>query len=259
MDEASRVDFLPYQLLPTYRINNGLYDDRLIRHSLRNTHPTRSMRENHSTKTDMHRRKMPKASYQKVDADSGYLSDLVDTARKSDEAAAKTLLSSSASVRSRSEISINSNFPSSLRSSELFMNTFDDTEWDVKTTGAQLGVINRRCSDLAKQVMKPTRFPIIPLECTLARARAKAEMRQRRRSASESDELANNCNTREPTVVDRRGRTRAAARKAAADEDESGQLWEGLDEVQQKTSRKRKSCQEQNTEQRKASKRRQTR
>jgi hypothetical protein len=43
----------------------------------------------------MHRRKTPKISYQKMDVDSGYLSDLVETARRSDEAAAKLLLSSS--------------------------------------------------------------------------------------------------------------------------------------------------------------------
>jgi uncharacterized protein (DUF1697 family) len=126
------------------------------------------------------------------------------------------------------------------------MDTFDDTEWDTIATGAELGVINRRCNKLAKQVRKPTRFPIIPLKRTLARARAKAKMRCRR-STFESDESASICDIREPAVVDGCGRTRAAAKKAAAVKYESRQFWGRLDEVQQKTSTTRKSCQEQHT------------
>jgi hypothetical protein len=43
----------------------------------------------------MSRCSTPKVSYQRLDTDSGYLSDLVDAARKSDEVAGKLLLSSS--------------------------------------------------------------------------------------------------------------------------------------------------------------------
>jgi hypothetical protein len=59
----------------------------------------------------MHRRKTPKASYKKVDVDSGYLSDLVDRSRKSDEAAAKLPVSSCSSGRSRSDIPTDLDFP----------------------------------------------------------------------------------------------------------------------------------------------------
>jgi hypothetical protein len=137
------------------------------------------------------------------------------------------------------------------------MNTFNDTNWDTIATGAELGVINRQCNRLAKQVKQPNRFPIIPLERTLTRARAEVKMR-RRQSTSESDESASTCNTRVLAVVDGCGRTRAAARKAAAVKDESGQLWGRLNEVQQKTCTTRKSCQEQNVGQRKANRRRET-
>jgi hypothetical protein len=53
----------------------------------------------------MSRRSTPKTSYQKLHADSGYLSGLVDKARRSDEAAAKRLFSSS-SGRSRLDVPI---------------------------------------------------------------------------------------------------------------------------------------------------------
>jgi hypothetical protein len=149
-------------------------------------------------------------------------------------------------------------FISSLRNSELVMNTFNDTEWDIVVTGAQLGVLNRRCNNLAKQVKKPTRFPIIPLECTLARARAKSEMR-RRRSTPGSDEVAGQWHTSESAVVDGRGRTRAAAKKAAAAKNGAGLVSAGLEEIQQKTDTKRKRGQAQNAGQQKASRRRQTR
>jgi hypothetical protein len=59
----------------------------------------------------MHLHKTPKVSYKKVDADSGYLSDLVDRSRKSDEAAAKLLVSSCSSDRSRLDIPTDLDFP----------------------------------------------------------------------------------------------------------------------------------------------------
>jgi hypothetical protein len=52
----------------------------------------------------MSRRSTPKISYQRLATDSGYLSDLVDAARRNDEAAGKLLLSSS-DVRSRLDFS----------------------------------------------------------------------------------------------------------------------------------------------------------
>jgi hypothetical protein len=46
-----------------------------------------------------------------VDADSGYLSDLVDRSRESDEATAKLLVSSCSSDRSRLDIPTDLDFP----------------------------------------------------------------------------------------------------------------------------------------------------
>jgi hypothetical protein len=133
------------------------------------------------------------------------------------------------------------------------MNTFDDTEWDIIATGTKLVVINRRCDNLSKQVKKPTRFPIIPLECTLVRAREKAIMR-RRRSTTSSDKVARQSHTDELALVDGCGRTRAALRKVVAVKHKTVQLSEGVDGVQQKSSTKRNRGQELNTRERRVRK-----
>jgi hypothetical protein len=112
------------------------------------------------------------------------------------------------------------------------MDTFDDTVWDTKATGAKLVALKRECSKLAKQVKKPTRFPIVPLECTLARLRAKAH-RCRQRSTADSNEGAKARRTDGIALVDRRGRTRAATRQATVAKNKTAQLSAAVDGVQQ--------------------------
>jgi hypothetical protein len=123
------------------------------------------------------------------------------------------------------------------------MNTFDDTEWDTRAKGIKLATLKRECSKLAKQVKKPTRFPIIPLEFTLARLRKKAHVR-RRRSTTDCNEDAKACRPDDQALVDRRGRTRAATRKATAAKSKTAQLSAAPDDVQQENSMKRKNSQE---------------
>jgi hypothetical protein len=123
----------------------------------------------------------PKISYEMVAADSGYLSDLVETANRNNAAAARQLESSSASSRTALVAPPSTNHRSSSTSRELIMSTFDDdTHWDVKATGAKLALINKQCRLLEKRIKKPARFPITPLPATLARARSRAKLRQER-------------------------------------------------------------------------------
>jgi hypothetical protein len=127
------------------------------------------------------------------------------------------------------------------------MNTFDDTAWDTRAMGAKLAALRRECSKLAKQVKKPTRFPIIPLECTLTRLRKRAHVRKQRR-ITDGDEYARACRTDDHAFIDRRGRTRAATRKATAAKNKTAQLSTAVDGVQQENSTKCGNGREQNSE-----------
>ncbi|KAH7400815.1 hypothetical protein DE146DRAFT_654061 [Phaeosphaeria sp. MPI-PUGE-AT-0046c] len=148
----------------------------------------------------MTRRKKASISYDSVTADSGYLSDLTETARQSDKAA-EALMES----------------PATGSSIELIMSTFDDTKWDIEATGAKLIELNRECHDLEKRVKSPTRFPIVPLESTIARAGAKADSQSRREALAEVDVNTKNANVSlEFASVDKFGRTRAAAKRLSA-------------------------------------------
>ncbi|KAH3973029.1 hypothetical protein HBI26_188890 [Parastagonospora nodorum] len=107
-----------------------------------------------------------KISYSR--ADSGYLSDLISLARESDEAAAALLTSSP----SRSSSSI-----------EFTLRTFDDTDWnDVGRSSRQVTRQNRQCRAIAARIKTPTRFPIKPLEETMARARKEVKRTAARKS-----------------------------------------------------------------------------
>lgn len=149
-----------------------------------------------------------------VAADSGYLSDLVETASRNNAAAARQLESSSTSSRTALAAPHSTNHRSSLSSRELIMSTFDDdTRWDVKTTGAKLALINKQCRLLEKRIKKPTRFPITPLPTTLARARARAILRQERLRREEflDSQFSSGAGLAEEfEAVDGYGRTRAA-------------------------------------------------
>ncbi|KAH4939171.1 hypothetical protein HBI67_065750 [Parastagonospora nodorum] len=107
-----------------------------------------------------------KISYSR--ADSGYLSDLISLARESDEAAAALLTSSP----SRSSSSI-----------EFTLRTFDDTDWnDVGRSSTHVARQNRQCRAIAARIKTPTRFPIKPLEETMARARKEVKRTAARKS-----------------------------------------------------------------------------
>lgn len=95
------------------------------------------------------------------------------------------------------------------------MSTFDDdTRWDVKATGAKLALINKQCRLLVKRIKKPTRFPIVPLPATLARARARAKLRQERLRREEflgSQFSSGAHRAEESEIADGYDRTRAAS------------------------------------------------
>lgn len=101
------------------------------------------------------------------------------------------------------------------------MSKFSDTEWDTKATGARLDGLNKQCHDLAKRVKYPTRFPIVPLESTLARGRAAAKACRVRKALAEIDaniSLASFSQSSHPTAVDGYGRTRAATKRLSSGE-----------------------------------------
>jgi hypothetical protein len=105
------------------------------------------------------------------------------------------------------------------------MNKLDNTEWDEPVTGAKLAALDRECRDLASQIKKPTRFPIVPLDSTLARARAQIKTRKDGAhipKTAGSDRIAKTPPSKEvATVVDRYGRTRAAWKRIAVLMDEA--------------------------------------
>jgi hypothetical protein len=124
-----------------------------------------------------------KISYSR--ADSGYLSDLISLARESDEAAAALLTSSPS--RSSSSMYVSHLHPSprisSSQRSEFTLRTFDDTDWnDVGRSSAHVARQNRQCRAIAARIKTPSRFPIKPLEETMARAREEVEMMAARKS-----------------------------------------------------------------------------
>lgn len=99
------------------------------------------------------------------------------------------------------------------------MRTFDDTQWDIEATGAILAQLNKKCRDLERRVKYPARFPIAPLDSTLARVRAKNDTRRKREVLAEID--GNVKSTEAPQVdklvsTDGYGRTRAAAKRLSA-------------------------------------------
>jgi hypothetical protein len=91
----------------------------------------------------------------------------------------------------------------------------DDTEWDVPASSAKSAVLEKRCRDLANEIKKPSRFPIRPLDCTLARA--KAEKHAPRNSVGHiiDDRPAKTQQVKISAIIDSHGRTRAAAREIA--------------------------------------------
>lgn len=105
--------------------------------------------------------------------------------------------------------------------SGLVLGTFNDTQWDVSASqSAKVASLKKQCQDLAKDIKPPTRFPIVPFASTLAREQAEAAARDRRgrkkRSASMyGDDLEESAEEKPATVVDKRGRTRAASKKQA--------------------------------------------
>ncbi|KAF2024027.1 hypothetical protein EK21DRAFT_118175 [Setomelanomma holmii] len=153
----------------------------------------------------MARRNAPRTTYEKIDVDSGYLSDLVAESRRTDEAAADLFNSSSCRKRG-----------------SLAMTAFDDTEWDVPASKARNVSLDRLCRDLAKQIRKPIRFPITPLDSTLARMTDEQRRRapiQRHIHVTDAAPTDSNSLEASPTITasaDRYGRTRAAARQLAA-------------------------------------------
>jgi hypothetical protein len=91
----------------------------------------------------------------------------------------------------------------------------DDTEWDVPASSAKSAVLEKRCRELAKQIKKPSRFPIRPLDCTLARAKAEKNALRNNVGHIIDDRPAKTQQAKISAMVDSHGRTRAAARELA--------------------------------------------
>jgi hypothetical protein len=91
----------------------------------------------------------------------------------------------------------------------------DDTEWDVPASSAKSAVLEKRCRDLAKQIKKPSRFPIRPLDSTLARAKADKNAPRNIVGHIIDDRPAKTRQVKIFAIADSHGRTRAAARQLA--------------------------------------------
>ena len=132
------------------------------------------------------------------------------------------------------------------------MSTFEDTEWDVPSRGdAESAALERSCKKFAVRVRKPIYFPIIPLESTLARARAEADALRNRIYNRKSAGRYNPTEMRQSgkaTVVDGRGRTRAASRMSLAVKTAKDDAPEGADVSQTMKGLKRKRAQEPDTD-----------
>jgi hypothetical protein len=112
-------------------------------------------------------------------------------------------------------------FSSSIYLSGLVLGIFDDTKWDVPASrSAKAASLKEQCRDLAMEIKPPTRFPIVPLASTLARAQAEAAVKdphaQRKHSGTmHGDNFTMSSKQSPAMVVDKRGRTRAASRRQA--------------------------------------------
>lgn len=144
-------------------------------------HPV--VKVNCTTKATMASKHTSKVSFERID--SGFLSDLITSARNSDEAAAALPTSSPpGSTKYVSHLHLRPHI-SSRSCSELTLCPFDDTEWDdVGRSSAYVAHQNRLCRQISACIKTPTRFPIKPLPETMDRAREEAKKKEARKEAA---------------------------------------------------------------------------